>query len=366
VPRSAAPPKATYRTRTDGSPGRWYAVWHEGGRKRLRALNARTRREADVEIAERFRPDETGARAPDRISCDEAVAAYVEGRGAELKAIDRAGYAIAALSGFWSGKALAEVNERSCQAYVRWRTSQDGRGNGHKTRRRVSRSTARRELIVLRAAIKYCGKHGLVSPVPDVWVPARSEPKDVWLTRDEAAALLRAARSNYHTRPYLPLFLLVALYTGSRKEVVLSLRWSRNDQSGWVDLTNGVIYRGAAGRAESNKRKPPVPIAKPLMTFLRLARRRNTEFVIERAGRRILDVKKGVKAAAEAAGLPSEVTPHVLRHTAGTWIAQNTGDLRLVALFLGCSFRVAEDTYAHHCPEYLRGAAAALSRKGRA
>jgi integrase len=310
----------------------------------------------------RFAPAEArGAAAPGELTIDAVVAAYVDGRGPELKAGERAAYAIKALAGFWSGKMVAEISERSCQAYVRWRMAQRAGGNGHLVQRTVARSTARRELIVLRAAVRYAAKHGIVAQPPDVWVPERPEGKDVWLTRDQAARILRAARANYHTRAYLPLFLLIALYTGSRKAVVLNLRWERSEESGWVDLDRRVIYRGAAGRTESSKRKPPVPIPRPLLTFLRLARRRNRTFVIERGGEPIQDVKKGVKAAAEAAGLRG-ITPHVMRHTAGTWIAQNTGDLRLVSLFLGCSFEVAERTYAHHCPEYLRGAADALAR----
>jgi integrase len=44
------------------------------------------------------------------------------------------------------------------------------------------------------------------------------------LTRDEVAALLRAALREPRVRLYLPLFVLIAVYTGARKEAILSLR----------------------------------------------------------------------------------------------------------------------------------------------
>ena len=42
-----------------------------------------------------------------------------------------------------------------------------------------------------------------------------------------------------------------------------------------------------------------------------------------------------VRRAAERAGLDKHVTPHTLRHTAATWLGQETGDARLVAAYLG-------------------------------
>src|SRR5215211_4895311 len=64
---------------------------------------------------------------------------------------------------------------------------------------------------------------GCSSPSPS------SEARDRWLTRKEAAALLRAARQEPKVRLHLPLFILMALYTGQRKDALLSLRWVQVD-----------------------------------------------------------------------------------------------------------------------------------------
>jgi site-specific recombinase XerD len=42
-----------------------------------------------------------------------------------------------------------------------------------------------------------------------------------------------------------------------------------------------------------------------------------------------------VRRNAERAGIKKRVTAQTLRHTAATWLRQQTGDARLVAEFLG-------------------------------
>ena len=89
-----------------------------------------------------------------------------------------------------------------------------------------------------------------------------------------------------------PLFILIGLYTGQRKEALLSLRWSQ------VDLETGRINYNPPGRRQTNKRRPHVPIAPRLLPHLRRARRRGTDlgFVINRDGGRLGDIKKGFAA----------------------------------------------------------------------
>ena len=50
-------------------------------------------------------------------------------------------------------------------------------------------------------------------------------------------------------RLYLPLFILIGLYTGRRKEAILSLRWPQ------VDLGAGRIDFEIPGRKRNNKRR---------------------------------------------------------------------------------------------------------------
>ena len=146
----------------------------------------------------------------------------------------------------------------------------------------------------------------LVHPIKVV-LPKADESRDRWLTRSEAAKLLLAAS------PHVRRFILLSLYTGRRATAVLDLTWPR------VDLAGGTIRFRAEGEAETNKRRGRVRIPRQLAAHLRRwhERRPGTHVVMFR-GDRLGSIKHGIARAAERAGL-SEVTPHVLKHTAITW-----------------------------------------------
>jgi integrase len=217
--------------------------------------------------------------------------------------------------------------------------------------------TTRRELGTLQAAVNYAHAQGRITFAPHVTLPDRPPGKDRWLTRDEVARLLRSARAT-RSSVYLPLFILLALYTGARKQAILSLRWPQ------IDLERGLIDFNPPGRVQSKKRRPIVPISPRLLTFLRHARRRGSDlgYVLHVNGRRIKDVKHGFRAAAARAGL-SAVTAHTLRHTCGTWLAQRGVAIWQISGFLGHSSERTSSLYMHHSPDYLKDASNALGRK---
>jgi integrase len=157
-------------------------------------------------------------------------------------------------------------------------------------------------------------------------------------------------------RLYLPLFILVGLYTGARKQAILTLRWTQ------VDLVRGRIDFNPSGRRQTSKRRPIIPIPRRLAWFLRMAHQRAASpYVIHRDGEPLGDVKKGFAAACRRAGL-EEVSPHTLRHTAGTWMAQRGVSLWEIGGYLGHNHECTTELYGHHHPDYLESARAALDR----
>jgi integrase len=78
--------------------------------------------------------------------------------------------------------------------------------------------------------------------------------------------LLRAALRSPKVRLYLPLFIVIGLYTGRRKDAILSLRWHQ------VDFDRAIIDFRKPGEAESNKRRGRVRIPDKLLPHLRRAR----------------------------------------------------------------------------------------------
>lgn len=158
-------------------------------------------------------------------------------------------------------------------------------------------------------------------------------------------------------RHYLPLFILLGLYSAARRDAILTLRWPQ------IDFARGLIDLNPAGRVQTKKGRAKIPAPRRLLTFLRLAKRRGGDLgpVLHIDGRMIGSVKKSFAAACKRAGLAG-VSPHTLRHTSATWMAQSGVDLWKIAGYLGQTVAATTERYAHHHPDYMQEAKAALDR----
>jgi integrase len=278
----------------------------------------------------------------------EVLSLYAEGQAVKTNDPARIAYAIDALLPFWGERPLADITPSTCDRYARERGVMPG--------------TVRRELGTLSAAMNYLVRDSVLTRAVPVTLPAKPEPKDRWLTVSEAALLLNAARtSGGRGRGYLPLFILIGLYTGARKEQILSLRWPQ------VDMARGRISFAVPGRATTKKRRPTIPMPNRLRTFLRYAwarRASDTGTVLHIDGKSIARLNRGFALAAERAGF-DDVTPHTLRHTCGTWLAQRGVPVWQIAGWLGQDPETTARIYAHHHPDYMGETLAAMDRRGR-
>ena len=185
--------------------GAYYIVWTDRGRSRERSTGTADRLRAEIALADfiRERTRHAGARDPVEVLVTDVLADYASEHAAATASPWRIAYAVEVLAAFWEGRTVASVSRETCRAYARARERSAG--------------TVRRELGVLRAAINHAHREGRLTRVVAVHLPERPDPKDRWLTRPEAAALLRAARQEPKVRLHLPLFILMGLYTGQRK-----------------------------------------------------------------------------------------------------------------------------------------------------
>lgn len=265
---------------------------------------------------------------------------------------------------FWGDKNAAEINGTSCREYVEFRANG---GSG----RKVKPATARRELDTLQAALNYAHKEGRLKALIPVTKPPAAAPRDRWLTRTEVAELLLGAlgfvkdedgRFRRKTQPqyHVARFILVAVYTGTRHHAALTLRWGVNSEGGWVDLPNRKIYRLPQGQLQTNKRRPPAPIPPRLLPHLKRWRRLTINGPCEYFGKILPKQRRGFNNAADRAGL-GEITPHVFKHTAITWMMQNGVDPWDVSGFTGTSLNTIIRVYGHHSPDYLNSAADGIS-----
>jgi integrase len=85
-----------------------------------------------------------------------------------------------------------------------------------------------------------------------------------------------------------------------------------------------------------------------------------TDWVIEWAGRPVKSVKRGLRVAAQRAGL-EHVSPHDLRRSAAIHMAEDGVSISEISQYLGHSNeRVTFQAYARFQPDHLRRAASAL------
>jgi integrase len=352
-------------------------------------------------LAAKYRPD-FGDGDPRQIPVAAVLTLYAKERAPMMRRPELAAHTIAPLAGFWGDKMVADVTGGRCREYAAWRTAQPcANFNEPSTARRITSSTARRELGLLAAALNYAhGEGKLKYPVP-VALPKPSPARLRWLTRGEAARLLWAAwRSGNH---HVAKFILIGLYTGTRHDAILRLRWLPSVDAGWVDLEAGLIYRRGAGESESSKRRPPVPISPRLAAHLKRWKANATcaqpevcqpgcesrlqkmpshvkqitekpfyapienggVYVITYDGLPIAKMRRAWHGARRAAGLGSEVTPHILRHTFASWAVQAGHSFAQIAAALGTTAGVVEATYAHLSPDALRGLVASVAGKNR-
>jgi len=346
----------------------WFIQWHDEatGETRRRSTGLEDHGPAYLKFEEWKAQQEAAGKAvgaidrprhPDEITIAEVLTFYVAGHSSDIASPERIGYASKHLLAWWTDARVSAISPVMCRQYRDARLKQPH----PKTHKLPTLGTITRELAVLRAAVIWCenNKKSIKGQAPFVEVPGKQPGKDRWLTRGEAARLLWAARKEPKARLHLPLFVLLGLYSGARSGAILSLKWLQ------VDLVRGTIDFNEPGRPRTNKRRAKIQIPAPLKLALRRVQRRtNSPDVINYLGTPIKQIKHAFAQACTRAGL-TDVTPHTLRHTCGTWLAQRGVPLWEIAGWLGHSLAETTELYAHHHPDHLANARTALDRRER-
>jgi integrase len=314
--------------------GRFVVTWTEGGKRHRFRLNAQTARAADAEARRVL----TAARslAPG-VTVADVWAAYradVDGRPVAKNLDWRAG-TILPVFGHMAPEA---ITAQDCRSYIARRRAQ-GRAEG----------TIWTELGLLRNALNWGVKRRLIERAAHIERPAKPAPRERHLTSAEVHALLNAP-----AEPHVRLAILLMLTTAARVTAALELTWDR------VDLRRGQIDLRPSGSAK-RKGRAVVPINATLRAALLAARGAAlSDHVIEWAGGPVGSIKRGFASAVRAAGL-SDVTPHVLRHTAAVHMAVAGVSMAKIAQYLGHSdSRITEAVYARFAPGHMQDAANAL------
>jgi integrase len=300
---------------------------------------------------------EVGGRDPDQIPIADVLTLYLTDVVPKHARPEETKGRIRELDKLFGDRMLSYVTGETCRTYVAQRSTD---------------AAARRELEDLRAAINYHRRENLHDKIVSVVLPNERLPRDRWLTRSEAARLVKVAwhyrevQKGYPTgrrsRQHIARFILVALYTGTRAGAVCGAAFERVSDGGYIDLDRGVFYRRPAGKRETKKRQPPVPLPPQLLAHLRRWKRQGQRFAIEWNGKPVKSIRKAFASAVKDAGLDADVIPHTLRHTAATWLMQAGTDVWEAAGYLGMTVEMLSQRYGHHHPEHLKRAKSAFGK----
>ncbi|MDX8482039.1 hypothetical protein RFN28_26775 [Mesorhizobium sp. VK24D] len=208
-------------------------------------------------IAEKYQPIRERGRDPTTIAIADAVGVYLtDVASGHAKPKETARRMVAVLN--WFGdKMIGDIDGKICRDYAK------AHGGG---------AAARRQLEDLRAALNHYHREGYVTSTPAIILPPKSAPRDRWLTRDEAAALLRAAwrmRQSWKGQPsdrrtgrHVARFILVALYTGTRSAAICGAAVRPTEQA--MSISNAafsIVVHLVASRRRNGSRRCACPIA---------------------------------------------------------------------------------------------------------
>jgi integrase/recombinase XerC len=262
--------------------------------------------------------------------------------------------------------ALLDWSEERGQSVFEERTLVDYLA-AYQERTRPAPATYYRRFGLLRCFLRWLSRRsGLPDPFLELQSPPKPQQEADWLTESEFSRLLAAAAHPPRRRRGLAerdrLVLLTLVQTGLRRSELIALDWADLELAG--PRPTLLVRRGKGGKP---RRQPLAPALARELFRLRTARQAPLDAPVfcGLEGKRLQPTILAaiIRRAAERAGLEKRVTAHTLRHSAATWLRQESGDARLVAAYLGHADLSTVSRYAHVAPEELHEAAAALAAR---
>ncbi|MGZ8260532.1 MAG: tyrosine recombinase XerC [Caldimonas sp.] len=201
-------------------------------------------------------------------------------------------------------------------------------------------------LSAWRGFYRWLGRQGLVeaNPVDGVRAPRAAQPLPKALSVDHAVALVghRDASGGDDALAARDACIAELLYgSGLRVGELVGLDAAASGAAaGWVDAADATVHVLGKGR-----KRRAVPVGAPALAALAawlakrggIARGDEAALFVSSRGTRLTasQVRSRLKARAIAAGVPTHVHPHMLRHSFASHVLQSSGDLRAVQELLG-------------------------------
>lgn len=213
----------------------------------------------------------------------------------------------------------------------------------------IPASVRRNAWLSVVASVRWAAKTGRARNVPALFVPAVPTTKRRSMTATEVQKLLDDLP---HWGATMRLWFLLSWFTAQRIGAIIELTWDRVDwQSGTIDFNAKFDGKRRKARAIS----PMSPSLRELMRKAHDTRSSNHVLELEHIAKPQDYIRRQFRARLEKLGLDPKLSPHFIRHTVATIIAQK--DVRQAQKLLGHqSLATTERTYAHLEPSFIKPA----------
>ncbi len=268
--------------------------------------------------------------APSDVLLSTVLIRYMHQHGDALASKETASRGVDLWSEFFGpGATVADVTIPRQEQLLKW-LAERGYSDGY----------VRRVLGVGKSAMNRAWKRGEITQVPFVELPPVGEPYPHYATRDQIVRLLNAEMPEH-----IWAYFLIRLCTACRGDAARDLQLAQ------VDTAAGLVHLNPAGRRQTKKYRPTVPLLPLLSNYLELAK--PEAYVVHWHGRHIKSIKTTWRKLRKRALLPTWFVPKTLRHTLATWLRQRGVPAWDVSGLLGHHAGGTTDAYAKFDPAYM-------------
>lgn len=334
-------------------PDGYYDIrYKENGEGRKKSTGTKDANEAEAERA-RFVQDYRKPKMPTRptvaMVCD-AFKVYRLPKITNPKSLD---YCFDPIKRGMGSLYAEAITQRTIADYIKARGAERPvRKGGRYADKPVGEATMSKELRMFKAALNWAASERFISRLPTFQIElSQGGTRDRWITKEEANLLIDNAP------PHVALFITIAVFTAKRRQAILGLKWS--DVS--LHIPGHEILDFGADVGNKKKGKTPIAGGKRLIEALKEAKKIATcDYVIEFKGAPVKDVKTAMEATCRRANI-EKISPHVLKHTAITWMVQADMTYERISKATNTTKEVIERVYGHHSPSFVSEAMDAVS-----
>jgi integrase len=324
----------------------WYELKPDGKRARRRyRLGTENYREANAVAPARY----AELTRPEGTTVSVLWEGYRKAKAGRV-VLETMEYTWKALEPFFGALEAETISTDHCEAYTKLRRSTTYKAKGWKKEKTVSDGSIHTELGHLRMILVWAAGKKLITHAPQIERPSKPPPKDRHLTRVEVEKMIETAKS-----PHIKLAIRLMVGTAARVTAILELTWDR------VNFDRNTIQLFNPFDQKARKTRATVPMnAKLREALLEQKNIAMTDHVIEYGSEPVKSIKKGIRITAKAIGL-DDVSPHVFRHTAAVWMAEDGHAMSKIAQYLGhADDRITSKVYARYSPGHQQDLADSL------